>query len=86
MDSCVTAAIAKEENLHLAFLHVNYGQRTEKRELDSFNRIAKFYNVNNKLVVNISHLSDIGGSCITDQNILVPNANLQNPNIPISYV
>jgi 7-cyano-7-deazaguanine synthase len=32
MDSCVTAAIAREENDELAFLHVSYGQRTEKRE------------------------------------------------------
>ena len=26
MDSCVTAAIAREENDELAFLHVSYGQ------------------------------------------------------------
>ena len=31
MDSCVTAAIAREENDELAFLHVSYGQRTENR-------------------------------------------------------
>ena len=33
MDSCVTAAIAQEENDELAFLHASYGQRTEQREL-----------------------------------------------------
>jgi 3'-phosphoadenosine 5'-phosphosulfate sulfotransferase (PAPS reductase)/FAD synthetase len=27
MDSCVTAAIAREENDEVAFLHVSYGQR-----------------------------------------------------------
>ena len=32
MDSCVTAAIAREENDELAFLHVTYGQRTAARE------------------------------------------------------
>ena len=30
MDSCVTAAIANME-YNLAFAHINYGQRTEKR-------------------------------------------------------
>ena len=32
MDSCVTAAIAVEENDELAFRHVSYGQLTEDRE------------------------------------------------------
>ncbi|MBI4811252.1 MAG: 7-cyano-7-deazaguanine synthase [Ignavibacteriales bacterium] len=32
MDSCVTAAIAAQE-YEMAFLHINYGQRTERREL-----------------------------------------------------
>ena len=44
MDSCVTAAIAAKD-YKLAFLHVNYGQRTEKRELKAFNDIADFYGV-----------------------------------------
>ena len=39
MDSCVTAAIAAETH-ELALLHVNYGQRTEARELWSFREIA----------------------------------------------
>ena len=39
-----------------------------------------------KLVVDITHLSEIGGSCLTDQNIEVPDADLENEDIPISYV
>ena len=42
MDSCVTAAIAAEK-YNIALAHINYGQRTEKRELKSFNDIADFY-------------------------------------------
>jgi len=41
MDSCVTAAIAREENEELAFLHVSYGQRTEARERQAFDNLAK---------------------------------------------
>ena len=42
LDSCVTAAIANEE-YELAFAHINYGQRTQARELKAFNDIADFY-------------------------------------------
>ena len=35
MDSCVTAAIAKK-TCELAFLHLNYGQKTEQREKKAF--------------------------------------------------
>ncbi len=86
MDSCVTAASANETNNQLAFLHVNYGQRTEKREFQAFNEIADFYNVSDKLIVDLTHLQIIGGSCLTDETIAVPNADLENPGIPISYV
>ncbi|MEJ2613903.1 MAG: 7-cyano-7-deazaguanine synthase QueC [Ignavibacteriaceae bacterium] len=85
MDSCVTAAIAKED-YDLSFVHINYGQRTEKRELKSFYDIAGFYGVRNTLVVDFSHLAKIGGSSLTDSNIKVSEANLSSKEIPSSYV
>ena len=86
MDSCVTAATAIADGYQPAFLHINYGQRTESRELKAFNKIADYYQVEQKLVVDISHLSEIGGSCLTDENIEVPDADLESHDIPISYV
>jgi 7-cyano-7-deazaguanine synthase len=71
MDSCVTAAIANEQYT-LALLHVNYGQRTEARELRAFNAIADFYRVEKRLSVSLEHLKAIGGSALTDMNIPVP--------------
>jgi 7-cyano-7-deazaguanine synthase len=71
MDSCVTAAIANQE-YRLAFLHVNYGQRTEARELQAFNEIAGFYKAEKRLTVSLEHLKVIGGSSLTDANIPVP--------------
>ena len=73
MDSCVTAAIANEQ-YRCAFLHVNYGQLTEARELRAFNEIAGFYKADKRLVVSIEHLKVIGGSALTDSNIPVPVA------------
>ena len=85
MDSCVTSAIA-EQDYELSFVHINYGQRTEKRELKSFYDIAHYYGVKNTLVVDFSHLSKIGGSSLTDKNIEVSEANLNSKEIPTSYV
>ena len=86
MDSCVTASYAKKDGYSLAFLHVNYGQRTEKKELEAFNNLGDSFNVKDRLIVDMKYLSKIGGSCLTDYNIKVPKGNLNNDEIPISYV
>ena len=86
MDSCVTAAIANEENDELAFLHVSYGQRTEQRERAAFEALADHYNVKSRLVISLEHLAKIGGSSLTDDRIPVTAANLSAPGIPSSYV
>ena len=86
MDSCVTAAIANNENDELAFLHVSYGQRTESRERKSFEQIADHYRVKARLVVSLEQLAKIGGSSLTDINIAVAAPNLSTPGIPSSYV
>jgi 7-cyano-7-deazaguanine synthase len=86
MDSCVTAAMANHNGYELCFLHLNYGQRTESRELIAFHKIGDFYDVQHRLIVDMSHLAQIGGSCLTDHSIDVPQADLENKDIPISYV
>ncbi len=85
LDSCVTAAIAAQK-YRLAFLHLNYGQRTEKRELQAFNDIADFYGVQERLVVDVSFLKQIGGSSLTDETMEVSRADLNYQGIPTSYV
>jgi 7-cyano-7-deazaguanine synthase len=85
MDSLVTAAIANNDYA-MAFLHANYGQRTERRELRAFNDIADFYGVSERLVIDFTHLSRIGGSSLIDSNIAVSEANLDYTGIPSSYV
>jgi 7-cyano-7-deazaguanine synthase len=86
MDSCVTAAIARTENDEIAFLHVSYGQRTERRERQAFNDIADFYGVEKRLDVAIDYLAKIGGSSLTDEKIAVTEADLESTEIPTSYV
>jgi 7-cyano-7-deazaguanine synthase len=86
MDSCVTAAIAREESGEVAFLHVSYGQLTEARERRAFEEIADYYGVGKRLAVSLEHLARIGGSSLTDPEIPVAAADLSSHTIPTSYV
>lgn len=85
MDSCVTAAMANVD-YRLAMLHVGYGQRTEARELRAFHALADFYHAERRLVCHVDHLSQIGGSSLTDEAIAVERAQLDRKDIPSSYV
>lgn len=88
MDSCVTAAIAREI-YDLALLHASYGQRTEERERRAFEEIADFYAVEERLAVRFDVFAQIGGSALTDTRIIVPEegeALAPGARIPVTYV
>lgn len=94
MDSCVCAAIAREQHRsgNVALLHASYGQRTERREQRAFDEIAEFYGVRerDRLTVRLDHFRAIGGSALTDTNIRVPENELAPTGagsaIPVTYV
>jgi len=69
-----------------AFLHVNYGQRTEARELRSFREIADFYKVEKRFVVDLDLIRQIGGSSLTDTSRALPEGDLDRAGIPSTYV
>jgi 7-cyano-7-deazaguanine synthase len=89
MDSCVTASIARETH-DLALVHASYGQRTERRERQAFEEIADFYAIHERLVVQMDHFAQIGGSALTDVRIAVPEGQTGVPiggnEIPSTYV
>jgi 7-cyano-7-deazaguanine synthase len=88
MDSCVTAAIANETR-NLALLHASYGQRTERRERRAFEEIADFYGVEERLVIRLDSLAQIGGSALTDPRIAVPESGESlghASGVPVTYV
>jgi len=85
MDSCVTAALAAPEH-RLAFLHANYGQRTEAKELACFDLLAKHFKAERSLVVDFSDLRAIGGSSLTDRAMPVHEGSPVTGSIPTSYV
>ena len=87
MDSAVTAALARETH-ELALLHANYGQRTEARELLSFEALAERFDIAaaRRLVVDFTSLRQIGGSSLTDPSIAVRHGEPEEGVVPTSYV
>jgi len=85
MDSALTAAVAAEER-RVAFLHANYGQRTEAKELACFHALADHYRAESRLVVDFSDLRQIGGSSLTDPSVPVREGEPVEGVIPTSYV
>ncbi|MFN3195200.1 MAG: 7-cyano-7-deazaguanine synthase QueC [Chlorobiota bacterium] len=86
MDSAVTAAIAKEQGYDIACLHLNYGQKTQERELKQFNKLCDQFQAVSRLVTDVRFLSQIGGSSLTDEKIEITDADLDSKEIPSSYV
>src|ERR1700722_12511564 len=89
MDSCVTAAMARQTH-EVAFVHASYGQLTERRERQAFDAIAELWGVRQRLVVRLDHFAQIGGSALTDSRIAVPEGEpataVNASEIPSTYV
>jgi len=85
MDSAVTAALAAREH-RLAFLHANYGQRTEAKELACFHALAEHFAAERRLVVDFADLRQIGGSSLTDPSLPVREGEPVRGVVPTSYV
>lgn len=88
MDSAVVASMAKTHHKSLAFLHMNYGQKTHIKELECFHNLADHFNVPSRLrkIVDLTFLSSIGGSSLTDSSIEVTKYEGDSNIIPSSYV
>jgi 7-cyano-7-deazaguanine synthase len=89
MDSTVCAALAVRQHgpEAVAALHVDYGQRTEARERQSFEGICARLGIARRLVIRNEALSQIGGSALTDDRIGVPEAGFEiGHQVPITYV
>ena len=86
MDSAVTAALAAREH-RLAFLHANYGQRTEAKELACFHALADHFGGRGAAGRRLLRLSrPIGGSSLTDRAIPVREGEPVDGVVPTSYV
>lgn len=86
LDSAVCLAEARR-TYDVAALHINYGQRTEARELRAFGDLADHYRIERRLVADISYLKEIGGSSLTDTNLPVATGLPEDGGeVPLTYV
>ncbi len=85
MDSTLASYIAKKEGYEIIALHFNYGQRTEKKELEAFRKIARELNVKEKYEIDIPFFTQIGASALTDTSIDVPTDGVEE-GVPVTYV
>lgn len=85
MDSLVTAAVAVQECEQVCFLHASYGQKTQERERQSFERLCRHYQPTDSKILDWSWLAEIGGSRLTDPDF-ASDRSLAESRIPDTYV
>ena len=86
MDSATAAYEAREEGYELFFLHTSYGQRTEGKEYECARALADDLEAADFLRIETDYLSAIGGSSLTDEGMAVEEADVENEEVPTSYV
>lgn len=86
MDSTTLAYFAKSMGYDILALHVNYGQRTEKKELECAKKIAGILNASEFIEINLDYFTKFGASSLTDMNIPVEKGVLGKADNPNTYV
>jgi 7-cyano-7-deazaguanine synthase len=85
MDSTLATYLAKKDGYNIIPVHFNYGQRTQKKELEAFRDICTALNIDEKYEIDIPFFTQIGASALTDNSIEIPTSGLED-GVPITYV
>lgn len=86
LDSTTCMGIAQSKGYDLWPITFSYGQR-HQREVEQARKVAAHYGVAHQhKIVNISFLSEIGASALTDRAIEVPTGGVNEEEIPSTYV
>lgn len=86
MDSSTLAYFARDRGYEIFALHLNYGQRTEGRELAAARAVAERLGAIELLPVSVEYLRLFGKSSLTDAAIPVEVYNPSAPELPNTYV
>jgi 7-cyano-7-deazaguanine synthase len=86
MDSSTLAFLAKNEGYDICALHLNYGQRTERKELASAKKIAALLNAESFIEISLDYFTKFGASSLTDTNVMVEEFDPERAHIPNTYV
>ena len=86
MDSSTLAYVARDRGYDILALHLNYGQRTEARELAAARAVADRLGILEFLPVSVEYLRLFGTSSLTDASIPIGTYDPSAPELPSTYV
>ncbi|MDD1705029.1 MAG: 7-cyano-7-deazaguanine synthase QueC [Methanoregula sp.] len=86
MDSTTLAYVASEMGYEIVALHINYGQRTETKELACAKKIAGLLDAKDFIEINLDYFSKFGASSLTDSSIAVEQFDPARAHVPNTYV
>ena len=87
MDSTLASYLALKDGYDLISVHFNYGQKTQKKELEAYRIISQDLNINkkNQYEIDIPFFGEIGANALCDDKIDIPTNGLED-GIPLTYV
>jgi len=86
MDSSTLAYHAKSKGYDILALHLNYGQRTEGKELVSAKKIASLLEAEAFIEISLDFFTKFGASSLTDKEIAVEKFDPARVHLPNTYV
>lgn len=86
MDSTTLAYVASDMGYDIVALHINYGQRTETKELACAKKIADLLDAKDFIEINLDYFSKFGASSLTDRSIAVEQFDPARAHVPNTYV
>ncbi len=86
MDSSTLAYLAKSKGYDIFALHLNYGQRTEGKELTCAKKIASLLNAEAFVEISLDYFTKFGASSLTDAGIAVEKFDQARAHVPNTYV
>jgi 7-cyano-7-deazaguanine synthase len=86
MDSTTLAYVAKDMGYDIIALHFTYGQRTEAKERECAQTIARMLDVQEFVEISLEHFKKIGASSLTDKEIPVEEYAGEEESVPSTYV
>jgi len=86
MDSSTLAYMAKSRGYEILALHLNYGQRTERKEQKCAKKIASLLDAEAFVEINLDYFTKFGASSLTDDKIAVEEFDPGREQMPNTYV
>ncbi len=86
MDSTTLAYVAKDMGYDILALHMNYGQRTQRKELACARRVAERLDAVDFVEISLDYFTKFGASSLTDMSIPVEEGTLGRADHPNTYV